>query len=344
MSIKFFENFGGYTAAQATRVWNSIDIGTVTPTITQTGGRFNDSFASPGGSSNSSSFFSLTVTASATFVLGLALKITASPVLNAGGILSLVDGATLQCDLRINVDGTLSVTRNGSALTNGTSVNALSSGVWYYIEWKVTIADSIGANTCQVNVNGVNWITVATGQDVKNTSNASATQIRIGKTVQASSSGLWDWSHFYYDDGTAFLGDVRVENLAVAGDGATQNFTSSSGTHHNDVDDGTPDDNATYVESATPGDVELFTFSDLSTTPASILAVATFNCIAKTDAGSRVCVPVLRSGGVNYDQGTFPCVDSFKYDVQVIDEDPDTSAAWTPSGVNALEAGVKVVS
>jgi len=125
----------------------------------------------------------------------------------------------------------------------------------------------------------------------------------------------------------------------IRGDG-----TSSSGTHHNDVDDATPDDNSSYVESATLNDVELFGFTDLPATPDSILAVATFNCVTKTDAGSRVCAPVLRSGGTNYVKDNFSCLDSYKYDVQIAAVDPDTSAAWTKSGVDNLEAGLKVIS
>lgn len=334
MALLFFDNFGGYTFAQATRVWNSIN---GTWTISATGGRFNDSYVT----FSNQDWVEKSFPATATIVVGFAIKVTTLP---AGDsiLVSFEDSGTEQCDLRITSTGHLKVTRNATLLTDGTSSEALSADTWYYIEWKVTIADSIGAGTCKVTINEVETINVATGQDTKNSTNASVNYVEIGNIT--NSALVADISHIYLDNGTTFLGDCKVETLTVNADGTTQNFTSSSGTHKNDVDDATPDDNTTYVESATVNDIELFGFTSLSSTPSLIHALATFNCLTKLDAGTRTLAPVLRSNGVNYVQTNFNAVDSYKYEVEVFPTDPDTAAAWTEARVNALEAGLKITA
>jgi hypothetical protein len=350
MSLLFVDGFDHYATADITRKWTSTGVsfsgnaGIGSSVVRYGAGAF---FSNTSTTATDRKLVK-TLAASATWVVGFAFRTSGLPSA-AGPIVGLFDVGTAQCDLRLNTDGTLSVTRNGTSLTSGTSVTALSANTWYYIEWKVTIADSISASTCKVRINGVDAITVATGQDLKNTANSSANQLYLGHYTVTSAGNIW-----YYDDlyvcntsgsvNNDFLGDVRVETLYPSGAGNTTQFTPSAGSNYQCVDDADPDDDTTYVESGTVGHVDTYAFDDLSASPTSVFGIQTVIMARKTDGGSRTATPVVRSGGTDYDGTTFGLADTYTCDHQVWENDPDTAAAWTESGINAAEFGFEVVS
>jgi len=214
------DGFDHYATADILKKWNSGGAA-IAPSSGRSGG---------GALSCTNANVTKTLIAGASWVMGCRVQVSAVSALSRG-LFSLFDAATLQCDLRINPDLTLSVTRNGTALTGGTSTNSLSTGSYYYVEWKVTIADSIGANSCKVRVNGVDWITVATGQDTKNTANASANQLTLGPINAIS--GTWLIDDFYLCDSSGttnndFLGDIRVDTLYPNADGTYSQWTPSA--------------------------------------------------------------------------------------------------------------------
>jgi hypothetical protein len=157
----------------------------------------------------SGSFLQKTVDAQATWIVGLGLQPSGFPAAPTP-IVRLLDQGSAQVELRVNPDGTLSVTRNGVALAAGTSTFALRAGTYYFIEFKATIAAAILANSCQVQVNGQAVVTVATGQNTQNTANASANSVVLHGP--AANSMVDD---VYVCDGqgstnNALLGDCRV--------------------------------------------------------------------------------------------------------------------------------------
>lgn len=286
-----------------------------------------------------------TIDAQASWVVGFAFRASA---FGAFAILAFRDAGTLQSELRTNADGTLSVTRNGTSVTGGTSTNAMSATAWNYIEMKVTIADSIAANSCKVRVNGVDWITVTTGQDLKNTANATANQILIG-TITNTSGLLYDYDDLYVCDGNGstnnnFLGDCRIETLYPSGAGTTTAWTASTGSNYTCVDETTSNGDTDYVETSTATNKDTYAMGDLSSTPTAIYGIQTVLAARKTDAGSRSVAAVIRSGGTDYDGTTVSLADTYTCLTEVRETNPATSAAWTASGVNAIEAGVKLIA
>jgi hypothetical protein len=289
-------------------------------------------------------YVSKTLPATASWVVGFAVQLDASPT-SAVPIVALLDGATTQCDLRVNSNGTLSVTRNGTALTGGTSTTALSTGAYYYIEWKVTIADAISAGSCKVRVNGVDAITVATGQDLQASTNAFASVFRFG--VIGNTSAFLNFDDLYVCDqsGTTnndFLGDCRVDTQFPNGDGATTNFVASSGTTHYTLVDETAPNTTDYVDSATVGDRDLYEFTNLTPLSASTVYGVQVNTAAlKDDAGSRSIAVTARSGATNVDGATLALSTSQLYFSSIFEAD-SAAAAWTQSSVDAAQFGIKV--
>lgn len=333
-----FGDFNGYTTAQITRAWVSV---ANNQTIVTSGGRFNQAYMQTSASNQSSYVRSRPFSAIATGVIGFSWY-GVSLGTDAPPILSLLSAGVEHIRLVRNADGTISITRAGTALTSGTSSLAIADNTWAWIELKWSIANSIGASAVQLWINGTLTATVATGQDTQNAGTADVNSFWLGKT--GSVQGQMRYGEFYVDDGTTPLGDCRVETLAMTGNGTTQDFTSSSGGHYTDVDDATADDDSTYVESATVNHVELFTVANLSSTPTTINAVSVWNCVEKTDAGPKQFAAVVRQSGTNYTQATTNATDDYQYDTPILLTDPATASAWTESGVNSIEAGLKVIA
>lgn len=345
MALVFMDNFAGYAPATIGAAWGSASR---TDTMTfQTGG--------PVGSGHylsiTSAVTSLTspaFTATSVGVLGFRYRFTGAGSVGYTRIAAIhstgwQSGAGSQIELRLNADGTLEIVRGGIvALTGGTSVLSISVNVWHYIELKFEIANSVGAATTTLTVDGVVWATVATGQD---------TQALAGSTVNGFSllyqdnvTGAAEFTDVYFKDDATLLGDSTISVLTPSGNGTTQQFTSSGGGHYTDVDDMPHTADTDYVESSTNGHVELFSMGNLTVTPVTIHALAPCNLVRKTDGGAKTARSVIRSGGTNYGQADFAATDSYKYDCPIAVVDPATAAAWTASNINAVELGVEVRS
>lgn len=334
MALLFMDGFDHYATADILKKW---DLSGGAPAIGATGRRggggisFNGSAVAPSITKN--------ITAGATFVVGFYFKPT-----TLGGsariIATFLDSGSQQCEIRVNTSGTLSVTRNGSALTDGTSTNTLTLDAEYFLEWKVTIANSISAGTCVVRLNGTDWITVATSQDLQATANASANAFRLGGNATSVSYVADD---FYLTDGTTFLGDVRVDVLYPNGAGNYQDWTPSSGTDHAALVDETAPNTSDYLTGGAAGTKETLALGSTGSS-GTVIGVQVCNAVAKSDAGSSTVKNLIRSGSTDANGADYNPSTSYLYNISMHETDPATSSAWTISAVNALEAGVEVVA
>lgn len=346
MSVQYIDGFEDYATADITAGnWNSK---TASPVISAGNGRNGASLRT-----TATVEVVKTLDSQATWIVGFAFRFT-SPPPTALSISKLYDAGVGQVYLMLNVDGTLSLTRAGTAVTGGTSTSALSANTWYYIEYKVTIADSIGAGTAKVNVNGITWVTVTTGQDLKATANATANQVSIGTNTSTTSAGNCDFDDLYILDGNAgavagdndFLGDVRVDSLFPTGTGnadvwVTDDASADNWEHTNDA----APDTATYVFSTTPGDIDTYEMGNIATTASKVWAVQTGLVVRKMDAGSRSIAPVLRGADGDKVGTTHSIGDSYFNYTQVYEQNPLTSPAdWTETTVNSIEHGIKLIA
>lgn len=100
------------------------------------------------------------------------------------------------------------------------------------------------------------------------------------------------------------------------------------------------------IDSSTPGDEDLYVFPNLPSSITTIYAMSVKGHVRKSDTGARTIDLRVKSGttddgGSNTGQtpgNTYQWLESYW------EEDPDTSSAWTPSGVNASTAGIKIAS
>ena len=276
-----------------------------------------------------------------TLIAGTAWKIAN---IDAGrSPMAFLDTGTIQCDVRIDAAGHLLITRNG--VTLDTSTETLMADVWYYFEFKVTIADAPNGQA-ELRVNGVTWASVVNG-DTKATANAYANQFRL--------THHWGGSFDYCDDtyvcndagsyNNDFLGDVRVECIMPESAGATTDWDPLAGANWENVDEKPPNDDTNYVSTNTATEVDTYEFEDVTATTGSVLAVVTYLFARKDDAGARVINSVVRPVGTDYASGASHSIgDTYAYYTDIYEENEEVAGVWTLATVNASEFGVKLES
>jgi hypothetical protein len=216
-----------------------------------------------------------------------------------------------------------------------------ASGVWHYIEISATLNDTTG--NVVVKVNGVTLINF-TG-DTKNAGTATTIdKVRFIRT--GSQNILVDDVYILDSTGSApyntFLGEIRVHTISPSGAGASTQWTPSTGANYTTVDE-LPYSTTDYVAGTTSGHRDTYAMGNLPSNVGTIYAVQTAIIGKKTDAGAMSVKIVDRPGSTNYATSAFTFTTT---DVTYVEPlrtvNPDTSAAWTASEVNALEAGVEV--
>ena len=102
---------------------------------------------------------------------------------------------------------------------------------------------------------------------------------------------------------------------------------------------------ATYVYDNNVNDFDLYTIAPLGVVPPKIFAVTTRGLVTKADVGSRSANMQMVSGAAQVASPTLSLpnnvwVWAWRTDIN----DPNTGALWTPTGVDALQIGPKVIA
>lgn len=232
--------------------------------------------------------------------------------------------------------GALQLYNGGTLLSTTTSSPWQAAGTWRYVEVKQVL--STGAVTVRVD-----GITVLSG---------TVASIASLSSLTWQTSNNYSWGATYLDDvyvldtsGTVnndFLGDVRVQTLLPNTDGTYSQLTTSTGTSHSAlVKEATPN-TTDYVYSSTSGQKDSYHYQTLSANTANVYGVELANYSHKDAAGPAGFSNLVRVGTTDYASTGQPLSTSWTPNRDILDTNPATSAAWTPSDVNNAEFGVQV--
>jgi hypothetical protein len=225
---------------------------------------------------------SITAGNAATTTLGFFFKITSIEAADRV-VVQFLDGTTAQCTLAISSTGVLTARSGGVAGTVlGTSASSLSAGVWYFIEATVTINNTTGVFT--VDVDTVNKINATSANTRGGTANNYA---NVYSFIQGGGSSLMQFGPLYERDDTTRVGDVTVETLFVSADSAVQ-FAFGAMTM------GTAYRNSTTTNSPGAGQLALRKYTcpasgslnSVKILPGATSAGAKFKAVAYADNGS----------------------------------------------------------
>lgn len=278
-----------------------------------------------------------------TWIIGFGLK--TGTELIATRIFSLYDSTSEQFALRMTAAGELVLYRGTTIITGGTSApGVLVTDAWHYIEIKVTIGDP-GVGNYELRVAGVNILSDA-NEDTKQTANAYAQTIRFLGAFNSDPDTQFAFDDIYICDTTGsvnndFLGPKRVVVIFSDGAGDSTDFTPSAGSNYQAVDDNPHDTDTTYVESGTATDRDLYTFGNVSLVNISGIQIS---AICRDTDASPFDIKLVAKSGSTTDAGSAQTVGSVGYVTRsrILEENPDTSAAWTDSEIDAAQFGIEV--
>jgi hypothetical protein len=285
-------------------------------------------------------------------IFGFAFKTTTTTLSTNMKIFVLWESTTIQVYIRANSDGSFSIVRGDGTVLGTSSTGLWTHSTWYYIEWKIKVADSIGSGECNLYLNGTSILSLVAATDTKNSSNAGWDRVSFRYANASGSTHNSQFDDFYWCDDTGssnntVLGDVRVCCLSPNGNGNSSQFVGSDGNSTNNyqlVDEQQANSDTDYVESSTVGNIDTYTFEDLPATVATIKGVQVTNFQRKTDAGTRTVANVTRISSTNYVGSDMTLNANYRTQTTLLESSPATGIAWTVSELNAAEFGPKVTA
>lgn len=239
----------------------------------------------------------------------------------------------------------LLTTANGLQLVQGsttiyeTSPGFMVNGAWYYFELSCVLATG-ATGSWELRANGQ---TLGSGSSVRTAgTNVSFSQIGVNRGAQTV------YVDDIYVDDTAgqFKGEVSIIALTPNGNGTYSQLVGSDGNSTDNyllVDD-VPASSADYVGSATAGQKDTYTMTDLPSGTGNILAVRALFNAAKSNANLKKYRYVLRSGGSDQTGSDVFLGGTYAESGEILTQSPFTASAWTESEINGMEVGFEVRS
>jgi len=217
------------------------------------------------GQGSSAGYIAKSFTASATVVVGARVYFTSNFSGFPQRIFTLYgdSGATEHISIQTgNANDTLWLMRGG---TNLATFTAARNG-WMYLELKVTIHASAG--TAEVKKDGV-VVATFSGQTKNGGTNASVDTIRLDSSTNSTGIDIYlDDLYVLNNSGSKnndYLGDVRVTTTLPSGAGASTQWTPSTGSNYDNVND-IPLSTSTYNSSAVAGQRDTYDMPNLAIT------------------------------------------------------------------------------
>lgn len=279
-----------------------------------------------------------------TVIIGIAIKELSALTTPSYDLLAFMDEGNKQIVIKMANDvvgdyASLEAYR-GTTLIGTSATKVLTSAVWQYLEAKVVIHASAGSVVIKLDE-----VTVLnlTGIDTLETANATVDSIRIANYsagyIYVDDLYICDTTGSYNND---FLGNIKVEAHLPDADGTHTDFACSTGTDHHALVDEASTNETDYNTGDAVDEIDSYGITvgdDLGT----ILGVQITSYAWNPDVGSRKVKNLLRSNSADYLGGNELLLNNTGEFVEDIwERDPDDSAAFTKTKLDAMEIGLKV--
>jgi hypothetical protein len=299
----------------------------------------------PNASANVGMSAALSSSASEVFI-AFDVLFEALPTTTPSRLVACMEGTITHANIALTTTGAIRMRRDATQLGSD-STFTFALNVRYRVEMRTVIADTGGL--IDVRVDGTSVASVS-NVDTRNAGSGIVDRVQILGMTHASNLGATIFDNLTVNNTTgaaptSWPGARRIETIFPNGDDSVQWTPSQGSLNYDLVNDATPD-LLTWVQSNTVGQVDRYDLQDLSGTPTAIDAVQLVTRAGRSDTGARTMRGFIRSGTTTANGATFTPVatPSGQYVRDTWHADPDTSAAWDAAGVNALQAGVEVVT
>jgi hypothetical protein len=223
---------------------------------------------------------------------------------------------------------------------------------WYWVEVRAKLHASAGY--IEVWIDGNQVLSVGPVNTKTNSAATGYVSISAGRPIFFYDTGaemsIDDWvvTDLSGSYNNSRPGKQRIYTIYPSSDAGPNNGTPSTGTSHYACVDEAHIDTSDYITILNITDqAEVFGLTDLSAPlPSSIKGVKVCTVAKTSDGGTASGANVINSpaGGATWGTGASTGIGSSYSTVSSIFEtDPNTSAAWTASAVNAMSAGFKIL-
>lgn len=260
-------------------------------------------------------------------------------------LLAVRSGATWMCGINFLDNGVISAMRQTSSsagtVLGSSANNAYTVGQVHSFALEIVIHDTTGRMTLYID-DATTPVLNLTNVDTKNSTPTTVDTLAISLWDATGGRGAID--DLYVTDSATKPANwpLRVETIYPNADGATLNFTPSTGTDHFAVVDEAQASTTDYLSGSSVGDVDELALGNLSSTPTGIEEIGVVGHVHRTDATARSIALGVKSGATTSDGSNIALAASVGRLSRTLATDPNTSAAWTASGVNALQLRPKV--
>jgi hypothetical protein len=268
----------------------------------------------------------------------------------------------------------------GSNAARVTTTNAPAAGSLVLRRFTPTVACTLasvtimpGATSAAANYRGVAYADSAGAPGALMSSGTQVTGVTSGTaatlpltTAQSLTAGTQYWIGFINDTSVVLaqsdgaLSGYRAANTYASGAPGTApamtsgqaswllwgNLTGITGNNWYEAAQQPPPGAYSYTFDATVNHEDLYNFTPLSVTPATVHAVALKGFAAKSDSGAKTVSLRVKSGGTDgggTNTGQAPGT-TFGWLASYFPTDPNTSAPWTGTNLDAATSGFKVDS
>lgn len=223
----------------------------------------------------------------------------------------------------------------------GTSASVITLDTWHYIEWQYILENSI-TEAMTVKVDNSTVITINAATDTKS---ASASSSISGARLYNGHTGLIMFDDFYrttYNHG--YLGAIRIAALFASSDNSIQ-WEGSDGDSINNyqlIDEtGVADEDTTYVLTTGVNKVDLYGMDDLPAAATSVKGIEIITRGRKSGASIATFSQAYKSDGTTNLFPSTTLTNAYTYHRTTTGLNPDTSADYTISEINAIRIGQK---
>lgn len=261
--------------------------------------------------------------------------------------ISFLDNSSNQAYIRVSgVNGgvgaaTIAVYRGNGTLLGSVTGLTMWYSTWYWLEWQINFSAS-----------GAFKIWFGPSLVLNGTGNTITTANSYYNVIRQDHAGFrtvcFDNLYVFDNSGSAptnnNIGEMRVVSVFPSAAGDSTQFTASSGANYTCVDDSYSDGDSTYVYAAVAPKKDLYNMGDVSGTPLVIYAVTLKTIAKRDDTEAHTISSVLKSGTVESYGATITPTSAYEMFTDYFTADPNTGAAWTLAAVNAVQAGVRLIT
>jgi len=281
--------------------------------------------------------------------LGFAFYASALPSNNIDIAYVGTTASLAQLSVVFTVGGGLAVYRGilgtgTSALLGATALNIIPVGAYSYIELEFVIDNSVGSAILYLS--GTPVLTLS-GVDTQNLTDNTFSLLSFGTPGGLGYGFVGRFDDVYLTDTPSRLGEQRVFTANVDADASPSDWAASGGAvaPYTMIDEVLCDGDTTYISSSTLNARAMFGVGNLPVSPTGIQAVQISSFGRKTDTGLRKIQLQYEDASANlYTSSEYTLAGGPGYGRQIdlLQNNPITTAGWTASEVNAMKIGVKV--